>query len=72
MPIPSGSTWTGGTGASAAEQGVLCVINPDAHEAGGLEHYRAGVNSARKGWLTKEQVLNTRRLEAVRKYLRAR
>jgi DNA polymerase (family 10) len=56
----------------AAEQGVLCVVNPDAHEAGGLEYYRAGLNSARKGWLTKEQVLNTRRLEAVRKYLRGR
>jgi DNA polymerase (family X) len=54
----------------AAERGVLCVINPDAHETGGLEHIRAGVNSARKGWLIREQVLNTRPLAAVSKYLR--
>ena len=53
----------------AAEQGVLCVINPDAHEAGGLDHVRAGINRARKGWLRREDVLNTRRLAAVKKYL---
>ena len=53
----------------AAEQGVLCVINPDAHEVGGLDHVRAGINSARKGWLRREDVLNTRRLAAVKKYL---
>jgi DNA polymerase (family 10) len=56
----------------AAERGVLCVINPDAHDVAGLDCYRAGVSAARKGWLTRAQVLNTRRLEAVRKYLRSR
>ena len=37
----------------AAERGLLCAINPDAHETAGLEDVRAGVNAARKGWLTK-------------------
>ena len=53
----------------AAELGVRCVINPDAHAVDGLDHVRAGINSARKGWLRREDVLNTRRLAAVKKYL---
>ena len=53
----------------AAEKGLLCSINPDAHETSGLSHVRAGVNSARKAGLTKEMVFNTRPLAAVKKYL---
>jgi DNA polymerase (family X) len=49
----------------AAERGLLCSINPDAHETAGLAHVAAGINSARKGWLTREHVLNTRSLAAV-------
>lgn len=50
----------------AAGRGLLCAINPDAHETAGLTHVLAGINSARKGWLTKEQVLNTRPLAEVK------
>lgn len=53
----------------AAEKGLMCVINPDAHNIKGLEYYKAGVNVARKGWLTKENVFNTRGLKEVKKYL---
>ena len=53
----------------AAERGLVCSVNPDAHETAGLEQVRAGINSARKGWLTKDNVLNTRTLAAVRKKL---
>lgn len=53
----------------AAERGLVCAINPDAHETAGLLHVRAGINAARKGWLTKENVLNTLSLAAVRKRL---
>ncbi len=53
----------------AAGRGLLCAINPDAHETAGLSHVGAGINSARKGWLTKEQVLNTRSLAAVKSWL---
>ena len=33
---------------------------------------RAGINVARKGWLTKESVFNTRSLAAVKKALTAK
>jgi DNA polymerase (family 10) len=50
----------------AAERGLLCAINPDAHETSGLRFVVAGVNVARKGWLTKANVLNTRPLAEVK------
>jgi len=50
----------------AAERGLMCAINPDAHETSGLAHVAAGINSARKGWLTREHVLNTRSLAEVK------
>ena len=53
----------------ASERGLLCVINPDAHETEGLRHVRAGINSARKGWLTASCVLNTRSLDQVKAWL---
>jgi DNA polymerase (family 10) len=56
----------------AAERGLRCAINPDAHETTGLEHVRAGVNAARKGWLTAEQVVTTWPLAKVEAWLRAR
>jgi DNA polymerase (family 10) len=56
----------------AAERGLLCAINPDAHETDGLAHVAAGINSARKGWLTREHVLNTRSLAEVRALLGGR
>jgi DNA polymerase (family 10) len=56
----------------AADRGLLCAINPDAHETEGLDHVRAGVNAARKGGLTKENVLNTRPLKEVKEYFAQR
>ena len=52
----------------AASKGVLCCINPDAHAVEQLDYYLAGVNIARKGWLSKEEVFNTRSLEKVKKF----
>ena len=43
----------------AAERGLACVINPDAHDTASLGFVAAGINSARKGWLTRENVVNT-------------
>jgi DNA polymerase (family 10) len=43
----------------AAERGLMCAINPDAHEVAGLQHVQCGVNAARKGWLGKSNVLTT-------------
>ncbi len=56
----------------AADRGLLCAINPDAHETEQLGHVRAGINAARKGGLTKEMVLNARPLAEVKKYFAAR
>ncbi|MFT3781688.1 MAG: DNA polymerase/3'-5' exonuclease PolX [Nibricoccus sp.] len=53
----------------AAERGLLCAINPDAHEMAGLRFVVAGVNAARKGWLKKENVFNTRSLADVKAWL---
>ncbi len=44
----------------AAERRLMCALNPDAHNTAGLRHVEAGVRVARKGWLTAENVLNTR------------
>jgi DNA polymerase IV (family X) len=56
----------------AAERGLMCAINPDAHEAAGLAHVAEGVRVARKGWLTREQVLNTRDVAGVLRWFRER
>ncbi len=56
----------------AVERGLLCAINPDAHETAGLAHVQAGVLAARKGWLTPEAVLNTRPLDVVRGWFEKR
>lgn len=42
----------------AKEKGVKCSINPDAHSARGLQDLAFGVRIARKGWLTREDVVN--------------
>ena len=44
----------------AAEAGVPIVINSDAHSARTLDVIRYGVATARRAWLTKQQVANTR------------
>jgi DNA polymerase (family 10) len=42
----------------ATERGVRIPINPDAHSPAGLLNMRYGVGIARKGWLTRADVLN--------------
>ena len=56
----------------AAERGLLCSINPDAHETAGLADYRLGVGIARKGWLTRDNVLNARSLVPMKRWLSGR
>lgn len=50
----------------AAEKGLLTSINPDAHATDHFAFLRIGVLVARKGWLTKQHVLNTWNLDDVR------
>jgi len=53
----------------AADRGLLCCINPDAHALHHFDFQYAGVLAARKGWLQREQVFNTRTLPEVLTYL---
>ena len=45
---------------AAAQAGVLIVINSDSHRTGGFEVIRYGVATARRAWLTADDVVNTR------------
>jgi DNA polymerase (family 10) len=45
---------------AAARAGVLIVIDSDAHRTGTLQNMRWGIATARRAWLTREQVANTR------------
>ncbi len=42
----------------ATEKGVKCAINPDAHRAVDLDSLFFGIKIARKGWLTRHDVIN--------------
>jgi DNA polymerase (family 10) len=44
---------------AARRRGVKFVISTDAHSTGGLRNLRYGVAMARRGWLTRDEVLNT-------------
>jgi len=56
----------------AREKGVKCSINPDAHSVQGLQDLAFGVGAARKGWLTKKDVINTLPLSRIREALQAK
>ena len=53
----------------ARDKGVLCSINPDAHARAQLHYLGQGVRIARKGWLRREDVLNTRSLKDIEAFL---
>jgi DNA polymerase (family 10) len=44
----------------AGAAGVMIPINTDAHSTGALGYAEFGIGQARRAWLTKQQVLNTR------------
>jgi DNA polymerase (family 10) len=59
---------------AAAQAGVLIVIDSDAHSVRNLDLMRYGVATARRAWLTPDQVANTRpwsELQTLRKRSRA-
>ena len=45
---------------AAAEAGVRIVVNTDSHEVGALDFAELGIAQARRAWLTKDHVVNTR------------
>ncbi len=56
----------------AKEKGVKCAINPDAHSTEGLRDLYFGICAARKGWLSRSDVINTRPLNSVVSLLSAK
>ena len=51
----------------AGAAGVAIPVNTDAHSVKALGYAELGIGQARRGWLTKEQVLNTRSWAAIAK-----
>jgi DNA polymerase (family 10) len=52
---------------AVAEAGVLLAVSTDSHSAAALAFVELGIGQARRGWLTKEQVLNTRPWKEIEK-----
>jgi DNA polymerase (family 10) len=57
---------------AAREKGVKISINPDAHSVKQLSLVPFGVGIGRKGWLTKDDVINTMPLKQITQYLAKR
>ncbi|WP_227765759.1 DNA polymerase/3'-5' exonuclease PolX [Zhaonella formicivorans] len=57
---------------AAYEFEIPIVINTDAHDVSRLEEMAYGVTTARRGWLTKEQVVNTKSKLELDKFLKRR
>jgi DNA polymerase (family X) len=55
---------------AAAEAGVGVVVSTDAHRVHELRYLELGVAQARRGWLTADQVVNTRPWRDVQRLLR--
>jgi len=50
------------------EIGVMIVINTDAHSNDGLHAMRYGIDEARRGWIEKGDVINTKSLKELRNF----
>lgn len=55
----------------ARDEGVLVAINTDAHSIRDMHLLQFGIGQARRGWLEKKDVLNTRSLKELKKLLAA-
>ncbi len=53
----------------ARDAGVMMTIDTDSHSPAQLEQMEFGIKIARRGWLRAEDVLNTRPLPTVRKWI---
>ena len=54
----------------ARDEEVLVTISSDAHSTQDLDNLTYGVGQARRGWLEKRDVLNTRPLKLLRPLLK--
>jgi len=56
----------------AIEKRVKLIINTDAHHRDHLQFMRFGIGQARRGWATKEDIINTWPLEKLLKFFKER
>jgi len=56
---------------AAVKAGVKLVISTDAHNTDQLKFIRLGIGTARRGWATKDDIVNTRRLKDMMKCLKS-
>jgi DNA polymerase (family 10) len=54
----------------AGQLGLKVAVSTDAHNTTNLEYMRLGVDQARRGWLSADDVINTRSLDGLRRLLR--
>jgi DNA polymerase (family 10) len=54
----------------AKEVGLKISVSTDAHSTGDLGNMRFGIGQARRGWLEKKDVINTRTLKQLKKLLK--
>jgi DNA polymerase (family 10) len=54
---------------AAKSKGVKVAVSTDAHSVNGFQYMRFGIDQARRGWLTADDVINTRSLAELRKLL---
>jgi DNA polymerase (family 10) len=57
---------------AAREAGLKVVIDSDGHQIGALDYVELGVGQARRAWLTREDVVNTRTWKQVEKLRKKR
>jgi DNA polymerase (family 10) len=57
---------------AAKEAGLKLVVNSDAHSVGAQSYVELGIGQARRGWLTKADVANTRTWKQLEKLRRKR
>jgi DNA polymerase (family X) len=57
---------------AAKEAGLKLCVNSDAHQVRAQNYVEFGIGQARRGWLTKDEVLNTRTWKQIEKLRRKR
>jgi DNA polymerase (family 10) len=57
---------------AAREAGLKLVIDSDGHQIGALDYVELGVGQARRAWLTKDDVVNTRTWKQIEKLRKTR
>lgn len=55
---------------AAKSKGVKVAVSTDAHSVNAFQYMRFGIDQARRGWLTANDVINTRSLADIRKLLK--